>query len=381
MIVKLKLAKSKLLISFIIVPLSLALGFENDFYFVLVFTSFLSFFIYIISNNNNKIYLNAYIYIILFFIFIFGIYGFGNPIFLKDFKLPLLWIGYYIIFLHIICKNLSATVHALFISNVLVTLFYLQLYYFDIYNPYSNSEIPAYTSYRILGPALTGYFIIPFIYALYNLKHDRLYFYNFLLGIVGIFLNGSLQSIAIFSIAYLCSYIYIKNFKEVILKAFTLLICVLSVIIITAQFSQPFKSKLRQLINPLQSPSVMTRLYDLAYMLNETTDTSKEVAFGSGFGVQSNVKRVNLNTYNKIVKNEFHEIDNGFFYIYHRCGLVGLTLIILLFVIMFFKISSFKSRIIFASIVFITNLLSIHFWVYPIYSIFLSSIVNSFNKK
>jgi hypothetical protein len=96
-----------------------------------------------------------------------------------------------------------------------------------------------------------------------------------------------------------------------------------------------------------------------------------QVLFGDGPGVTSEVYRVSIRGNNLFEFREFLEIDNGFYYVYHRAGLVGLGLFLFLHGFLLKKYGNFRNRMCFLAFFVITNTLSIHYFTNPMSSLML----------
>ena len=68
-------------------------------------------------------------------------------------------------------------------------------------------------------------------------------------------------------------------------------------------------------------------------MLNRTTNDWKHILIGYGIGIKSTIRRINPVTKKLDSARTFTEIDNGFFYIYHRSGLNGLAAFLIFHII------------------------------------------------
>ena len=77
----------------------------------------------------------------------------------------------------------------------------------------------------------------------------------------------------------------------------------------------------------------------------------------------------------------FQEIDNGFYYLYHRGGYLLLFLFISIHIYLISIIDSLKVKIGFISIVLITCLLSIHYFNNMFYLIIIFMILSKREKK
>src|SRR5690606_17065837 len=92
-----------------------------------------------------------------------------------------------------------------------------------------------------------------------------------------------------------------------------------------------------------------------------------ETIVGKGFGASTEIFREN-----KIARSfrgiyRFQEIDNGFYYIFHRGGISLLLIFLLSHLYLLFKIPNMKAKLGFILFFFLTYFLSIHYFYYSFY--------------
>ena len=85
--------------------------------------------------------------------------------------------------------------------------------------------------------------------------------------------------------------------------------------------------------------SFQTRIDDLRFLLTNFSFYDYKTWFGEGIGVRSEVVRYSPFTVGIVESRSFLEIDNGFYYVFHRFGLFGLSAIffVFLYTILFSK--------------------------------------------
>ena len=145
-------------------------------------------------------------------------------------------------------------------------------------------------------------------------------------------------------------------------------------------------AKMKYIYRPWEYPSLQTRVEDLSKALhNENFNPFKQV-FGEGFGTSTSIYRENKIAPSLSRTFNFQEIDNGFYYLYHRGGWSLLIIFIISHIFLIFKIKGVKSKLGFVALVFITNILSIHYFNYyfylliPFFIIYRDSISERLNR-
>jgi len=374
---------------------------ENLLQFFIIFISFATFtlkytlywsflglfliivFIYLFKHKFKLKLFRTFLFIIPVYI-IFLIKGIGNPAFLQDFRINFIWLFSLLIFYQFAKRNEnSATlINIVFIVNVYIVIIYSLFYFKIIPNFYETEKLAAYQDYRIIGPALCPTFILPFLYAVYNRKRDKVYYINFFIGLVAVLLNGSLQYLSTFIIIYFISYIQLNNLNK-ILKVFGGIVILSFILFPIAKNSLSEKklSKINELTKPLESKTVQTRINDFKYIYPKAADNMNHILLGHGVGVNSVIFRENKDYPSLSKYRTFLEIDNGFFYIFHRFGVVGLFIVILLHVNVLFKKINIKTKLIFIIFFLISNLLSYHYWGNVSAPFFIAIIIDRLKKS
>ena len=122
------------------------------------------------------------------------------------------------------------------------------------------------------------------------------------------------------------------------------------------------KEKIPYLLDPFEYPSLKIRVNDLKAALKLEDFSITEKVFGNGFGASTIIYRENLNAQSWSDFFTFQEIDNGFYYLYHRGGYLLLFLFILFHGYLISIIESNKAKLGFIAIIIITCLLSVHYF-------------------
>lgn len=306
---------------------------------------------------------------VLFFFVIIVFYSFDNPVFFIDLKYHISFILLFIFLMLIFKDNFYAKTeylyYLIFIASLVTTIIYLLLYFNIIPNISYYREVPVYQQFRIYGPSVYLYLIIPFLYVLLNnatKKHRKILFFNFLLGMISIGLSGSNQSLVLFIVFNIICIVefrikylkYLIGFSLIFLSIFNFIL------------SDDHKSKFLQILAPMEESTLPTRILDLNYAYNEFSSQNTFIQiFGEGIGVTSIVPRPDWAGRSKY--EGFLEIDNGFYYFLHRFGFIGLIVIIGCLVYLLNKVKNNRIRLMFISYFLIMNFLSIHF-ITSIYS-------------
>lgn len=250
--------------------------------------------------------------------------------------------------------------------NWTVLIIYLLLYVDFIPNFWNEKTFGQQG--RVLGPAITPMVYILFYYLYHHKKFDRT---------LGIALMGSMIYLLMtsnfmnFSIVLILSILTVVNMKQLLRPVYVIGILILG-ILLGLYINSPFvpemiASKLEYVFKPWEYGTVKTRIADLQQALdNENFGVFKKL-FGEGFGASSNIYRENKLSPSLSRTFSFQEIDNGFYYLYHRGGWTLVALFFATHLYLLSRIRGIKGKIGFFAIVLITNLLSIHYFNYLFY--------------
>ncbi|RUA33847.1 MAG: hypothetical protein DSY77_08180 [Bacteroidetes bacterium] len=332
------------------------------------------FFLIYTFKNQGRVYFTYWIILLILVYLPFLIYGiYNNPDFHIDFKFHLFSLLFLIIMATILGRMpINKVLKILFIVNIVIFATYLILTFLPIsraLNPYARGTAAGGYGYRIEGPDIISFSLYAILY-LYNRRSWDIYLVIMLLtGTLSAFLNGSLQGLIIIVIVY--SLVFVKKTKYIFLFPLILfLLLKIATFTLLPFANEKYKEKITYLSNPLEYPTIKHRLMTLDLMLKQTTDDTYEILFGSGVGVKSTYFEKNEVTPSLSRERTFLEIDNGFFYVYHRAGLFGLALFLLFHLyILFFANVSFNLRIALFTVFLVTNLLSIHYFTTAAYSL------------
>ena len=298
---------------------------------------------------------------ILLVIYIFILfYSVGNKAIFIDFRHHI-----YILIIFILLYQIRNRVN--FFENffkisfhfcTLVFFLYIFFYLDLIPSFYKSSDVPEYQAFRIVGPSLDIFLFLPFLYSMKQFPrshNDKYLFLAFLMGLFSCAISGSNTSLVIHIIFYLTAF-YSGNIKFWI---FNTLLLVTLLIAGFGFLSEGHIEKISQIGSPQESLTVLTRINDLASAYERMLNQKENMIFGEGVGVTTEVLRISWD--GKFSEyREFLEIDNGFFYVFHRLGIFGLLLYIALFFFLVIKFGSSKNKLMFFSYFLITNLMTIH---------------------
>lgn len=295
----------------------------------------------------------AMIYLTLLLLIYQTILYFENTAFLIDLKYYLNIIAVFILFSFLSLKDnfkenlLSAT------RIVVVLVFSYYLFFFIVggngVSVYRPEFIPSFISHRVFGPSLMLLCLLSLIDKDNSLKLLALLFLSSLI-------KGAGQE---FVISVLSLFILAYRYSKVFSVLFIILPCLIIGVLIV--LSKPEVLYIKFL-------SFQTRISDLKFVLRGFDINSFEAWFGAGIGVKSEVIRYNPFTKGVSEVRDFLEIDNGYYYIFHRFGFIGLSVLTLMILRAFFLKNNFLMAIflsvtVFLSITFITSISTFLFFL------------------
>lgn len=322
----------------------------------------------IIAYNKN-VYINIKYTVIIFIFYSFWFYlGLNNKFIYLDLIFHLFWGTSILIFYNAFEKiEYNRLFIIIFTLNFIIFLVYVLLRYNIMPNIYvGETNLPkGMEEYRVLGPTILSLHIIPLLYnkkdIVPNRNNNIIIYSNIFIGLITLNLVGNLQNTLVFIflnyIALVKSGFWSNLFKII---SFAIVVFLFLTIFAPAKTVEKFKT----ISNPTKSTSLVGRITDLIYMTTQVKYSSFQIVFGSGVGTVSEVSRLAIWDMKTISKHKFPEIDNGFFYAWHRTGFVGLALYLFLFGVIFKRIKNIKNRISFVVYFIITNLLSTHFFTH-----------------
>jgi len=314
-----------------------------------------------------KVFTGYFLLLGIYLIYLF--YGIGNAAFFHDLRLHAVFLILLIIFYNFFRTKQKEIVYdiikALFFINIYISISYIFIKFNFVHNFYETETLAAYQNYRTIGPALFSVYLMPFMYLLYNIEYDRVFYFNIVVGSIAIFINGSLQNLLLFGFVYIIALFSFSKFVAFIRKSWLIIVFfTIGVVFLSSSIDSRYVDKIKELSNPFESGTIKTRISDLSYVFPEATSSIRKIILGSGVGVNSIVLRENKKYKSLTRYKTFLEIDNGFFYIFHRFGLIGLVLVLLIHFYLYLNISNRNAGLFFILYFIITNLLSYHYWVH-----------------
>ncbi|WKK86013.2 hypothetical protein QYS48_03010 [Marivirga arenosa] len=248
-------------------------------------------------------------------------------------------------------------------------------------NIYNRGTAAGGYSYRIAGPTTLAFILVACLKIWNKTKWNLIYTFTFLFGLITILLQGSLQYLMIYVIVN--GLLFIKKDKWLIILPI-IFIALFAIVANTAQFffNEKLTEKIGYITKPWEYSTVKHRVETVNLMLDKTTGSYQEIFFGSGVGVTSTYFEINEISPSLSRQRTFHEIDNGFYYVYHRFGLVGLSIFLLFHLYLLFGSKvNLRFKLAFLAIFLISNLLSIHYFTNAFFVLFLILFLNKHNRS
>ncbi|WGF93437.1 hypothetical protein [Aequorivita marisscotiae] len=301
-----------------------------------------------------------------YIILVFGLYVFflvlgiinGHPNLVRDVKFQFFGFVFYLFLVNF--KNFNL-LRFLFILNAIVSAVYIFIYLGLV--PSLWNESIAGMEGRLYGPSIIPIVLIGFYYLYNRMSFDMPLGISWLLALVYLFMTSNLMNLVTAGIllGLIVVNVY-KIFKPAFLVGFAIIL-VGSIAFFNSDFApEAIKTKLPYILKPWEYASLKTRITDFGMALRAEDFTWSEKLIGEGFGASTTIYRENEIAVSLSGKITFQEIDNGFYYLYHRGGFLLLFLFLLANIYLIYKIPSLKAKLGFIFIVVFTNLLSIHYF-------------------
>ncbi len=273
----------------------------------------------------------------------------------------------------------------LFTINTVTFFTYLLLFFNTIPNIWNESAIGH--GGRLYGPVITPIVFILFYYLLYEKPFDKRLIIASIMGVFYISSTTNFMNLAILAALLLLLAI---NFRKLFRPIYVVVLFVIllgCLWYLNSSFVPELVSeKMKYIYKPWEYPSLQTRIEDLSKAIKKENFNTFKKIFGEGFGASTSIYRENKISPSLSRTFSFQEIDNGFYYLYHRGGLSLLGIFVFAHIYLMFKVKAIKARIGFVIIVCITNILSIHYFNYyfyvllPFLILYKDRILNSFDK-
>jgi hypothetical protein len=299
-------------------------------------------------------YLTLAIYLIFLTIGLF--YGHREP--QIDIKFQLFGFLFYLFLLN---KKEFNVLPILLIINYIVLGVYILLYIGKFPNLWHTTIIGFQG--RVYGPSIIPIILISFYYLIKNKSFDLKLATAYIVAIPSLMMTTNLMNIVITGILLM---LLVVDFKKLMQPKFIFIIVGIglsSFLFFNSNYAPDLiKQKIPYLLDPFEYPSLKIRANDLKTALSQENFSITEKIVGKGFGASTTIFRENeeVQAFSDFIT--FQEIDNGFYYLYHRGGFSLLILFILFHSYLLMVIKSFKVKVGFIFIITFTCLLSIHYF-------------------
>ncbi len=299
-------------------------------------------------------YLTLAVYLIFLTIGLF--YGHRNP--QIDIKFQLFGFLFYLFLLN---KKEFNVLPILLIINYIVLGVYILLYIGKFPNLWHTTIIGFQG--RVYGPSIIPIILISFYYLIKNKSFDLKLVIAYIVAIPSLLMTTNLMNIVITGILLM---LLVVDFKKLMQPKFIFIIVGIglsSFLFFNSNYAPDLiKQKIPYLLDPFEYPSLKIRANDLKTALSQENFSITEKIVGKGFGASTTIFRENeeVQAFSDFIT--FQEIDNGFYYLYHRGGFSLLILFILFHSYLLMVIKSFKVKVGFIFIITFTCLLSIHYF-------------------
>jgi len=299
-------------------------------------------------------YLTLAVYLIFLTIGLF--YGHRNP--QIDIKFQLFGFLFYLFLLN---KKEFNVLPVLLIINYIVLGVYILLYIGKFPNLWHTTIIGFQG--RVYGPSIIPIILISFYYLIKNKSFDLKLVTAYIVAIPSLLMTTNLMNIVITGILLM---LLVVDFKKLMQPKFIFIIVGIglsSFLFFNSNYAPDLiKQKIPYLLDPFEYPSLKIRANDLKTALSQENFSITEKIVGKGFGASTTIFRENeeVQAFSDFIT--FQEIDNGFYYLYHRGGFFLLILFILFHSYLLMVIKSFKVKVGFIFIITFTCLLSIHYF-------------------
>ncbi len=332
-----------------------------------------------VIDNKGKLRIPSYLYLAFFIYFFFLVIGFfynhKNPTI--DIKFQIYGFLFYLFLLNVKKFNF---LRFLFVLNFAVFVVYFLLYLGLLPNLWDYTVI-GYRG-RVYGPAIIPIILICFYYLLNRKPLDIALGLSFLIAMPYLILTTNLMNMVI---AAVLLFLIIANFKKIFKPGYiiiSVLIIASSVAFFNSDFAPPLiKEKLPYVLKPTKYASLKIRIEDFGKALRSEDFNTGQKIFGKGFGASTTIYRENEEAQAFSGFFTFQEIDNGFYYLYHRGGYLLLFLFFIFHLFLYLKLPTLRAKLGFVFLVLFTNLLSIHYFNNVFYLLIPFLILETANLK
>lgn len=280
-----------------------------------------------------------------------------------DIKFQFYGILFYLFLVNVKSINL---LRFLFVLNAVVCIVYIFIYLGFV--PSLWHDTITGKGGRVYGPAIIPIVLIGFYYLYNRMSFDMPLAISWLLALVYLFLTSNLMNLVTAGVLLILIVVNIRKlFKPGFIIGFAFLIAVSFVFFNSDLAPEAIKEKLPYVLKPWEYASLKTRVQDYNTAMRAEDFTWGQKIIGEGFGANTTVYRENVIAQSFSGNYTFQEIDNGFYYIYHRGGFLLLFIFLIAHIYIMRKIPSAKAKMGFIFIFLFTNLLSIHYFTNMFY--------------
>jgi hypothetical protein len=335
----------------------------------------LSLFVMLLLSIKKRVKLPLYFALSMLLYIPFLLIGVFNnhPNFHLDFKFHIFTFLFFILLL----RNTQFDYLGLFFKiNIIIFVSYVLLYVGFLPNLWSESTF-GYEG-RVYGPSISVILMILFIYIVEERKIDNRLIVHLMLALIYILLTSNFMNLLLAVGLFMLLALNVKNIFKLAISS---LLFFGFLIVFKNYLPGGVFQKMEYINRPWEYGSVAIRITDLLQVIGNTEFTWFNVMFGEGVGVTSTVYRVNDIAPSLSRFLTFTEIDNGFYYIFHRGGFVLLFLFAFFHGFLLMIIPTMKGRLAFIMIVLLTNLFSIHYYTYWFNVFYVFFIINKWGYK
>lgn len=216
---------------------------------------------------------------------------------------------------------------------------------------------------RILGPTIICVPLFLFYYLFTGKPFDRRLGMALFYATVYLLLTSNFTNIAItLGLVILIVVEFKKLFRPIYILTIIAFVALGIFYLRSPWVPDMIVTKMEFALKPWEYGSVQTRIQDLQQVLRKENFGWFEKIFGEGFGTGSKIYRENKISPSLSRTFAFQEIDNGFYYLYHRGGWSLLALFVLSHIYLGSKLKSLRAKIGFLALILFTNLLTIHYF-------------------
>ncbi len=286
----------------------------------------------------------------------------------------------YVLLLTFINREKYNYIRLFYIINGLTLIIYLLLKFNLMHSIWQDVNI-GYKG-RVEGPALIAFIFIAFHYLYHNKRFDKKVILAFIISVVYLLLAANFMNLLIVILLMTLIVVDLKKIFSVKVIGVAGVLLIGLIIFVNSDYVPPLvQKKLQYVSKPWEYPSFKIRIEDLKKAYKNEAYKPREILLGKGFGAHTSIYRENkiVSSFSRVFT--FQEIDNGFYYLFHRGGLFLLFLFLFIHFLLLLKIPTTKGQLGFFIIITITNLLSIHYFNYYFYMYLVFYIFSSYYSR